>query len=145
MQRVLEARVDIDGNTVGRCRSGLLVLVAAHRDDTDQDAARLASRVAKIRIFNDTAGKMNLSLDQTEKVSGPRVLVVSNFTLYGDCSSRRPGFSNSAGYDEGKRLCELFLSELDHLGVACESGVFGADMQVHLVNDGPVTLIVDSR
>ena len=121
------------------------MLVAAHREDTDQDAARLASKVAKIRIFNDPAGKMNLSLDQTEKVSGPRVLVVSNFTLYGDCSSRRPGFSNSAGYDEGKRLYELFLSELDQLGVACESGVFGADMQVHLVNDGPVTLIVDSR
>jgi len=143
VQRVSSASVTVDGQVVGKCGSGLLVLVAAHRDDTERDAAKMADRVAKLRIFNDAEGKMNLALGDLD----PRgsVLAVSNFTVYGETAkNRRPSFIESAPYDRGNELYESFLSSLRELGIHVETGVFGAHMDVELVNDGPVTVILDA-
>lgn len=141
VQRVSESSVTVDGAVVGRCGVGLLVLVAAHRDDTEANADKLADRVAGLRIFGDAEGKMNLSLAEVEG----SVLAISNFTLYGDAAkSRRPSFIESAAYADGERLFEAFVSSLQRRGVPVETGVFGAHMDVSLVNDGPVTLILDT-
>lgn len=141
VQRVSESSVTVDGAVVGRCGVGLLVLVAAHRDDTETNADKLADRVAGLRIFGDAEGKMNLSLADVEG----SVLAISNFTLYGDAlKSRRPSFIESAAYADGERLFEAFVSGLERRGVPVETGVFGAHMDVSLVNDGPVTLILDA-
>lgn len=141
VQRVSESSVTVDGAVVGRCGVGLLVLVAAHRDDTEANADKLADRVAGLRIFGDAEGKMNLSLAEVEG----SVLAISNFTLYGDAAkSRRPSFIESAAYADGERLFEAFVSSLQRRGVPVETGVFGAHMDVSLVNDGPVTLILDA-
>ena len=143
MQRVSRASVTVDGEIVGRCGRGLLVLVAAHRDDTEANAAKMADRIAKLRIFNDSEGRTNLALGDLEP-SGS-VLAVSNFTVYGETAkNRRPSFIESAPFERGKELYEQFLAALRALGVEVESGVFGAMMDVELVNDGPVTVILDA-
>ncbi|UWQ17273.1 D-aminoacyl-tRNA deacylase [Jannaschia sp. M317] len=140
VQRVTEARVDIEGTTVGRCGPGVLILVCAMQGDTDQNAEALASRIARLRIFRDEAGRMNRSLLDT----GGAALVVSQFTLAADTSrGNRPGFSDAAAPDVGARLYEHFTACLRDQGVTVETGQFGADMQVHLVNDGPVTIPID--
>lgn len=140
VQRVSEASVMVDGAVVGRCGVGLLVLVAAHRDDTEANADKMADRVAGLRIFGDAEGKMNLSLADVEG----SVLAISNFTLYGDATkNRRPSFTESAAYADGERLYEAFVAGLQRRGVPVETGVFGAHMDVSLVNDGPVTIVLD--
>lgn len=142
VQRVSWAKVTVDGQVVGRCEKGFLVFAGAHREDTDEDAAKLADRVVGLRIFNDDQGKMNLSLSQVEG----SILAISNFTLYGDgMNNRRPSFIAAAPFAEGERLFETFVVEMRKRGAPVETGVFGAHMDVELENDGPVTLILDTR
>lgn len=133
----------VDGRIVGRCGQGLVVLVAAHRDDTDREAVKMADRVAGLRVFNDAEGKINLAL--RDLGSAGSVLAISNFTVYGETAkNRRPSFIESAPYDRAKELYEAFVFALEALGVHVETGVFGAHMEVELVNDGPVTVILDA-
>lgn len=144
MQRVAWARVTVDGVVIGQCGRGLLVLAAAHRDDTIANAAKLADRLVKLRIFNDSDGKMNLALGDLEASADPQVLLISNFTVYGETAkNRRPSFIESAPYDQGKALFEQLLEQMRAQGIRCETGIFGADMKVELLNDGPVTVIVE--
>ena len=125
---------------MGRCGPGLLVLVCAMRGDGEANALDLAARVAKLRVFRDADGRMNRALLDT----GGAALVVSQFTLAADTSrGNRPGFSDAAPPEEGERLYERFATALRDLGVPVETGRFGADMTVHLVNDGPVTIMVE--
>ncbi|MCV2892831.1 D-aminoacyl-tRNA deacylase [Lentibacter sp. XHP0401] len=141
LQRVKEAQVRVEGERIGGCGHGLMILVCAMQGDGEEDAARLAAKVSKLRIFKDEAGKMNRSLLDIEGGA----LVVSQFTLAADTSrGNRPGFSAAAAPDVGERLYELFAKDLAALGVPVETGKFGADMQVSLVNDGPVTIWVES-
>jgi len=140
-QRVSRAVVRVEGQVVGEIGPGALVLVAAQRDDTEAQAAKLADRVVGLRAFNDGEGKMNLALAD---VPGGAILAVSNFTVCGDAAkSRRPSFTGAASYEAGRELFDRFVAELRGRGVRVETGVFGADMQVELVNDGPVTLILE--
>lgn len=140
VQRVSEARVEVDGAVVGQTGPGLLVLICAMRGDGDEQARAMASKLAKLRIFKDDAGKMNRSVRDV----GGSALVVSQFTLAADTKrGTRPGFSEAASPEEGERLYKLFATALAREGVPVETGVFGADMQVHLVNDGPVTIWVE--
>jgi D-tyrosyl-tRNA(Tyr) deacylase len=140
VQRVASASVTVEGEVVGQCGVGLLVLVAAHREDVDAHASKMADRVLGMRIFPDEAGKMNLAL---KDVDGAGVLAVSQFTLYGDASQRRPSFIDAAPFERGKELFDRFVSELRDRGAHVETGVFGADMMVSLVNAGPVTIVTD--
>ncbi|WP_172326720.1 D-aminoacyl-tRNA deacylase [Mangrovicoccus sp. HB161399] len=142
IQRVAEARVEVGGEVKGRTGPGLLVLACAMAGDTEEVVAPLAAKVSKLRIFEDAAGKMNRSVLD---VSGG-ILVVSQFTLAADTRrGNRPGFSAAAPPETGRRLYEQFARELSALGIPVETGVFGADMQVHLVNDGPVTIWMDTE
>lgn len=137
VQRVSEAAVRVDGATVGEIGPGLLILVCAMQGDTDAQGDQLAAKIAKLRIFKDEAGKMNRALRDT----GGAALVVSQFTLAADTSrGNRPGFSAAAPPDEGARLYEYFADRMRAEGIKTETGRFGADMAVSLVNDGPVTL-----
>ena len=137
LQRVREARVDIEGVTVGRIDHGLLVLVCAEPSDTEAQAARLVDKLLKLRIFSDDAGKMNRSVQDV----GGGLLVVSQFTLAADTrSGNRPGFSGAAPAAQGEALYEAVLRLARERHPVVASGRFGADMQVHLVNDGPVTI-----
>ncbi|MEJ8847200.1 D-aminoacyl-tRNA deacylase [Variovorax rhizosphaerae] len=137
LQRVREARVEIGGQTVGRIDGGLLVLVCAERGDGDAVADRLLAKILKLRIFSDEAGKMNRSVQDV----GGGLLMVSQFTLAADVSGgNRPSFTQAAPPDEGKRLYEYFVSRARAAHPQVATGEFGADMQVHLVNDGPVTI-----
>lgn len=137
LQRVREARVDIAGETVGAIGAGLLVLLCAERDDTDAVADRMLAKILKLRIFSDDAGKMNRSVQDI----GGGLLVVSQFTLAADVSGgNRPSFTQAAAPDEGRRLYELFVARARAVHPVVATGVFAADMQVHLVNDGPVTI-----
>ncbi|WP_420859549.1 D-aminoacyl-tRNA deacylase [Marivivens marinus] len=140
IQRVTQATVHVDGGLVGACGQGLLVLVCAMDGDTEDAPAKLAAKVAKLRIFKDEAGKMNRSVVDI----GGSALVVSQFTLAADTrSGNRPGFSAAAAPDTGERLYLAFADALRAQGVPVETGRFGADMQVGLVNDGPVTIWMD--
>jgi D-aminoacyl-tRNA deacylase len=142
LQRVSEASVEVDGSVVGRIGQGFLVLLGVGQKDTDKDAAWLADRVAGLRVFADEAGKMNVSLLSTHGAA----LVVSQFTLYADTrAGRRPSFTEAAAPAEAQRLYALFCQQLEGLGVRVQRGVFAADMKVALVNDGPVTLLLDSE
>ena len=140
VQRVSSASVTVDGATVGEIGPGLLVLVCAMAGDADEQSAWLARKVANLRIFRDDAGRMNRSLVDT----GGAALVVSQFTLAAETKGNRPGFSTAAAPDEGKRLYEHFSAALAGHGVPVANGIFGADMKVTLVNDGPVTIWLDS-
>lgn len=140
IQRVVEARVIVADKVVGQIGPGLLVLVCAMRGDTEAEAEWLAAKVAKLRIFSDTQGRMNLSLADT----GGAALVVSQFTLAAETRGNRPGFSLAAPPEEGKRLYEHFAETLRAKNIPVETGIFGAMMKVALVNDGPVTIWLDS-
>ncbi|WP_339673033.1 D-aminoacyl-tRNA deacylase [uncultured Roseovarius sp.] len=137
LQRVSEASVAVDGEVIGQCGRGLLILVCAMQGDTEADAERLAAKIAKLRIFPDEAGKMNRCLTDIDG----SVLVISQFTLAADTSrGNRPGFSTAADPETGKRLYDYFAGQIAGLGIATEKGRFGADMKVSLINDGPVTI-----
>ena len=142
LQRVSEARVVVNGDTVGRIERGLLVLVCAEQGDKQAQADKLLSKLLKLRIFADDAGKMNRSvqdLDGQGACGG--LLVVSQFTLAADVSGgNRPSFTGAAAPDEGRRLYDYFVAQARKLHPQVETGQFAADMQVHLVNDGPVTI-----
>jgi D-tyrosyl-tRNA(Tyr) deacylase len=141
VQRVKESRVEVDGEVVGEIGPGLLVLLGVAKSDVAKDADYLVEKVINLRIFEDEAGKMNRSLlDATSSL-----LVVSQFTLYGDCrKGRRPSFDQAAGAEQARTLYLYFVDRARRLGVPVQTGVFQADMQVHLVNDGPVTLLLES-
>lgn len=146
VQRVLEASISVVEGEVrretGRIGAGFLVLVGVHVDDTEDDARALADKIANLRVLADADGKLNLSLLD----KGQSALVVSNFTLYGDCrKGRRPSFVEAARGEQAERLYRAFGAFLAGFGVEVQWGEFGAEMQVALVNDGPVTLLLDSR
>jgi D-tyrosyl-tRNA(Tyr) deacylase len=142
LQRVSHARVVVDGATVGQIGPGLLVLLGVEHTDTVERARWLADKVAGLRIFNDADGKMNRDVAET----GGSILVVSQFTLYGDCrKGRRPSFIEAAPPPIAIPLYEAFVEAVKALGIPTATGRFGAMMQVELINDGPVTLIVDSK
>jgi D-aminoacyl-tRNA deacylase len=142
VQRVSRASVVIDGETVGSIGAGLLVLLGVTHDDTSERAVWLAEKVVGLRIFNDADGKMNRDLIE---VNGA-MLIVSQFTLYGDCrKGKRPSFIDAAPPTIAIPLYEAFINGVKALGIPVATGRFGADMKVDLVNDGPVTLIVDSK
>lgn len=138
--RVLEASVTIDGNVTGRILRGFLVLLGIAPQDTEKDAVYLADRICGVRVFSDENGKMNFNLEK----AGGELLVVSQFTLYADLKSRRPGFSGAAKQETAVPLYEKFMEECERRGFHVEHGQFGADMQVASVNDGPVTLLFDT-
>lgn len=141
IQRVTQASVTVDGRRTGEIGPGLLILICAMAGDTGAEAQKLAARIAKLRIFKDAAGKMNLSVRDT----GGAALVVSQFTLAADTSrGNRPGFSSAAPPAEGERLYLLFSQALRDEGLAVANGEFGADMAVALVNDGPITIWMDT-
>lgn len=143
IQRVIHSNVKIDGKTVGEIGKGFMILLGVMQGDTKADADKLIKKIPNLRIFEDENGKMNLSsLD-----IGSEMLVISQFTLCADCShGRRPSFIKSAPPDEANMLYEYFVEELKKAGVSkVETGEFGADMKVSLINDGPVTIILDSE
>ena len=142
IQRVSQARVVIDGQTVGQIGAGLLVLVCAERGDGQAQADKLLDKILKLRIFGDDAGKMNRSVQDLDgRGSAGGLLLVSQFTLAADTASgNRPGFSNAAPPDEGRRLYDHLVARARAAHAVVQTGQFGADMQVHLVNDGPVTI-----
>jgi D-tyrosyl-tRNA(Tyr) deacylase len=142
LQRVTRARVLVEGRATGEIETGLLILLGVGKEDTPAAAAQLAEKTAQLRIFNDAQGKMNVSLLE----SGGAALVVSQFTLYADTSrGRRPGFEHAAPPDQAKLLYEEYVRCLRAAGVRVETGVFQAHMEVELVNDGPVTILLDSK
>ena len=142
IQRVSKAKVEVDGRTVGLIGPGLVVLVAVCAGDTDRDLAFIRKKILQLRVFPDCAGKMNRSLLE----SGHSILLVSQFTLYGDCrKGNRPSFSRAAPPDAARTEYRRLAKTLREAGVVVETGRFGTMMALSLVNDGPVTLIVDSR
>lgn len=142
VQRVSEAHVTVDGEEVGRSGRGLLILLGVGPQDTEAQAEWLAKRIAGLRIFPDAEGKMNLGLTELPE---PSALVISQFTLYGDCrKGRRPSFVGAAPPQLAEPLYERFCELLAAEGLTVGRGVFGADMKVSLVNDGPVTLLLDT-
>ncbi|MBY6113603.1 D-tyrosyl-tRNA(Tyr) deacylase [Mameliella alba] len=141
IQRVSQARVDVGGATIGEIGPGVLVLICAMQGDTEAEADKLAGKIAKLRIFKDDEGRMNRSVLDT----GGSALVVSQFTLAADTSrGNRPGFSSAAAPADGERLYEYFAGAMQAQGMSVATGRFGADMAVHLVNDGPVTIWMDT-
>ena len=141
IQRVQAASVEVDGKTVGEIGGGLLVLVGVSHDDTAADAAHLAKKTANLRVFDDADGVMNLSVLDVEG----GVLAVSQFTLYGNCQKgNRPSYIEAARPDKGRELYEEYVMQLGNYVPLVETGTFQADMKVSLVNDGPVTLILES-
>ena len=141
VQRVIQSSVTVDGNEVGAIGKGLVVLLGVAHDDTEKAADWLADKIAHLRIFEDAEGKMNRSLMD---VAGS-LLVVSQFTLLGDCrKGRRPSFINAAPPDKARSLYHRFIEYFRRMGIDTANGKFGADMQVALINDGPVTLIISS-
>lgn len=142
LQRVKEARVEVDGQTVGAIDAGLLILVCAERGDTSVLADKLLTKILKLRIFSDDAGKMNRSVQDV----GGGLLIVSQFTLAADTSGgNRPSFGNAAPPDEGRRLYDDFVAQARALHPVVQTGQFAADMPVHLVNDGPVIVPMTVR
>ena len=142
LTRVNSASVTISGETVGSIGKGFLILLGVGPEDTPEHCKYLAQKALGLRVFEDENGKMNLGLEQV----GGQVLVVSQFTLYGNCrKGRRPSFTDAAHPELGERLYEQFLKECEDLGFPPQHGRFGADMQVASVNDGPVTLILDTQ
>ncbi|WP_043623881.1 D-aminoacyl-tRNA deacylase [Ensifer sp. ZNC0028] len=140
VQRVSSARVTVDGTVTGEIANGLLVLACAMKGDTAKESEWLARKIVNLRIFRDDQDRMNRSLVDV----GGSALIVSQFTLAAETKGNRPGFSTAAPPEEGKRLYEHFSAQVSTLGVAVANGVFGADMRVELVNDGPVTIWLDT-
>ena len=141
LTRVSSASVTIDGEVVGSIGKGFLILLGVGPNDTEKECRHLAEKALGLRIFEDENGKMNLGLEAV----GGEVLVVSQFTLYGNCrKGRRPSFADAAGPELGNKLYEQFLSDCAQLGYPPQHGRFGADMKVESINDGPVTLILDT-
>ena len=142
VQRSKKAKVTVNGEITGQISKGLVLLVGVTHQDTVEDAAFLADKIVNLRIFEDDAGKMNLSLLDV----GGEILSVSQFTLYGDCrKGRRPNFMEAARPEQANQLYERFNGLLREKGIKVETGIFGAMMDVELINDGPVTLIVESK
>jgi D-tyrosyl-tRNA(Tyr) deacylase len=142
LQRVKSARVDIAGETVGSIGAGLVILLGVTQTDRPEDAEYLADKVVQLRIFADESQRMNRSLVE----AGGALLVVSQFTLYGDCrKGRRPSFDHAAPPEQARALYEYFVQRLRLSNVPVETGVFQAEMEVHLINDGPVTFVLDSK
>lgn len=142
IQRVQSARVTTEGRVSGEIREGMVVLLGAGKEDTSEAAAYLAQKTSELRIFNDAQGRMNLSLLDVKGAA----LVVSQFTLYADVRrGRRPGFDRAAPAEAARRLYEEYVEYLRKLGVPVETGVFQSRMQVELINDGPVTILMDSE
>jgi len=142
VQRVSKASVEVNNQTVGAIDQGLMILLGVAQGDTEKDASYLAEKTAGLRIFEDDLGKMNLSV---EEINGS-ILVVSQFTLLGDCrKGRRPGFTDAAPPELADILYETFVVTLRKRGIYVATGVFRAEMQVSLVNEGPVTMLLDSR
>ncbi|HXD90991.1 MAG TPA: D-aminoacyl-tRNA deacylase [Candidatus Binataceae bacterium] len=141
VQRVSRAEVRVGEDTAGAIGRGFVVLIGVGRGDIDADADFLVDRIAGLRVFADAAGKMNLAIGAVEGA----ILVISQFTLHADTSQRRPSFTGAAPPDEARRLYEYLISRMRDRGVKVETGEFGAHMDVELVNDGPVTIILDSK
>jgi len=142
IQRVKSARVSIEGKTKGKIDQGLLVFLGVRNGDGPQDADYLASKISGLRIFSDPTGKFDRSVRDVEG----RVLVVSQFTLYGDCrKGRRPSFTDAAPPEVAQKLYDYFIESMRQDGLPVESGTFQAMMEVHLINDGPVTILLDSQ
>jgi D-tyrosyl-tRNA(Tyr) deacylase len=142
LQRVLAASVEVDGVTCGEIGRGLLVLLGVSRTDSEKDIDYLIEKTLGLRIFPDQEGKMNLSVSET----GGELLIVSQFTLYGDCrKGRRPSFDQAAPPDSARSLYQRFVEKAAASGIRVATGIFQADMKVSLVNDGPVTLVYDSE
>lgn len=142
IQRVSEASVSVDGEVLGEIGAGLLILICAMQGDTEAQADRLAAKIAKLRIFKDDEGRMNRSVADI----GGSALVISQFTLAADTSrGNRPGFSTAAAPEEGNRLYEYFAVQVAAQGIPVAKGRFGADMKVRLLNDGPVTIWMDTE
>ena len=142
VQRVTNADVKIDGRVNGKIDNGLLVLLGVGNGDTEEDMKYIADKIIKLRIFSDENDKMNLSLEDV----GGSMLVISQFTLYGDCShGRRPYFGNAMEPVSANEMYEKFVAYIRERGIHTETGEFGADMKVSLINDGPVTIILESK
>lgn len=140
VQRVKEAKVEVNENVVGKINKGFLVLLGVTHEDEKEQADYLVKKLCNLRVFEDEKGKMNLAL---KDVDG-ELLIVSQFTLYSDCSNgNRPSFTNAARPDKANKLYEYFCSECEKNNIKVEKGIFGADMKVSLINDGPVTIIIE--
>lgn len=140
LQRVSRASVAVDDQIIGQIGAGLLVLICAMQGDTEAEAEKLAAKIAKLRIFQDPTGKMNLSIIDV----GGSALIVSQFTLAADLRGNRPGFSYAASPEDGKRLYDCFSDKISQKAISVANGRFGADMDVMLHNDGPVTIWMDT-
>lgn len=142
VQRVNEAHVCVEAQIVGKIDRGLLVLIGVTHNDTYENAAYLASKMINLRIFEDEQGKMNCSLLETKG----KALIISQFTLYGDCKEgRRPSFTQAASPEMAKKLYEHFVEEVKKGGIVTQTGIFGAEMNVFSINNGPVTLILERK
>lgn len=141
LTRVKSASVEIDGKINSRIGPGFLILLGVHQDDTEAEAVKIADKICGLRIFEDGNGKMNVN----PKDAGAELLIISQFTLFADCRSRRPGFSKAARPETAVPLYELVIRLCREKGFKVETGVFAADMQVASVNDGPVTIILDTK
>lgn len=142
IQRVLESSVRVDGQVVGEIGKGIMVLLGVEEGDTEKEAQYIADKIIGLRIFEDEEGKMNHSLQEV----GGELLAISQFTLLGDArKGRRPSYSNAARPEEANRLYEFFVEKIKAAGTKVEKGVFQADMKVALINDGPVTILLDSQ
>lgn len=142
IQKVKYSSVTVDSKVVGKIKKGFMILLGVTHEDGNKEVKWLAKKIKDLRIFEDENEKMNLSL---EDVKG-EVLIISQFTLYGDCiKGRRPSFTQAAKPDIAKKLYEDFIQEFSNFGIHTEHGIFGADMKVELLNDGPVTMIIDTK
>jgi D-tyrosyl-tRNA(Tyr) deacylase len=142
VQRVSQASVKVDGATVGEIGTGLLVLIGVAHDDTGQDADYLAGKITGLRVFEDAEAKMNLSVGDI----GGAILAVSQFTLFGDVRrGKRPSFDAAARPEQAKKLYDYFVERVRSIGLKCETGTFQATMKINLVNEGPVTIMIDSK
>ena len=139
--RVTSASVEIDGAVHGAIGPGFLVLLGVHQDDTEQEALKIADKICGLRVFEDENGKMNVNPSD----AGAELLIISQFTLFADCKSRRPGCSKAARPETAIPLYELVIAECRKRGFKVETGVFAAEMQVKSVNDGPVTILLDTK